>query len=313
MKNKLCIISGPTATGKTAISVELARKYSGEVINFDSLLFYKELNIGTAKPSIEEMGKVPHHMINTHSIANPINAASYIDLALPIINKLHSERKKIFLVGGSGFYLQALLYGMYKSTTTPAEIMKRSNELYEKEGITPFLDMLKQKDQHSYNKYHENDHYRIRRAVEHFWTTSKPFSASRNEMDQTGPESHWVKYNWDLNHIYLDIPKDLHLEVITNRAHRMIEAGLVTEVKNILAMGHSGNEKPLQSIGYKETQSYLEGKISSRDELIDKIAIATRQLAKGQRTWFKKQDKKSYNPLNEKEKIFEDVKTFFND
>lgn len=310
MKNIVCIISGPTATGKTALSVEMAQQFGGEIVNFDSLLFYKELNIGSAKPSVEEMGGITHHLVGSHSIQNPINAADFMKMALPIIQGLHQKNNIVYLVGGSGFYLQALLFGMYESTTTPQEIMQQSNQLYQSEGIAPFLNILEENDPPSFKQYHSNDHYRIRRAVEHFWSTGQPFSSSRQKMDQQSPDCPWVKFNWDLFHIYLDIPKEQHFSYIRARAAKMLELGLITEVKNLIALGFTGNEKPLQSIGYKETQDYLSGKINSRDELVEKISIATRQLAKSQRTWFKKQEKRSYNPLTDRENIFREFKSF---
>src|SRR5688572_27126551 len=109
MNKKICIISGPTATGKTSLSVEIAKQFDAEVVNFDSLVFYKELNIGSAKPTEEEMQGVVHHLVGSHPISNPINAADFSRLALPIVNEILSRGKNVVLVGGSGFYLQALV------------------------------------------------------------------------------------------------------------------------------------------------------------------------------------------------------------
>lgn len=310
MSNVVCIISGPTASGKTSTSIELAKKFGGEIVNFDSLLFYKELNIGTAKPGLLEMQGVPHHMIDTHSAKYPINAADYIKLALPLIKKLHSENKIVYLVGGSGFYLQALLYGMFPSSTSPKEIIEKSDLLYSEEGINPFIEFLQKHDQKSFEKYHENDHYRVRRAVEHFWTTGTPFSDSRDQMKKkklTGP---MYDLNWDVFHGYLDLDKEDHWELIKKRTTQMLDNGLIDEVSDLLKSGFSGKEKPLMSIGYKETQDYLNKKLNSREELSDKISIATRQLAKSQRTWFKKQEKNQYHPLVDQEKIMKDFKVF---
>jgi tRNA dimethylallyltransferase len=119
MKNIICVISGPTASGKTSTSISLAKKFGGEIVNFDSLLFYKEITIGTAKPTEEEKDGVPHHFVNCESVNNPINAADFSKLAISKINELHSQKKIVYLVGGSGFYLQAVLKGMYDSQTTP--------------------------------------------------------------------------------------------------------------------------------------------------------------------------------------------------
>tara|TARA_Y100000385_G_C12989933_1_gene592319 strand:+ start:267 stop:1208 length:942 start_codon:yes stop_codon:yes gene_type:complete len=310
MKNIVCIISGPTASGKTSTSIGLAKKFGGEIVNFDSLLFYKEIKIGTAKPTLEEMDGVPHHMVNTHSIKEPINAADYLKEALPIINSIHQRGEIVYLVGGSGFYLQALLYGMYDSITTPAEILKKSEDLFESSGILPFLDVLKENDPESFERYHQNDHYRIRRAVEHFWATKTKLSAARQDMDEKKKPGPMEEFNWNVFHIHLDLPKPEHFEIIQKRANEMVKLGLVYEVKHLLSSGYDGEEKPLKSIGYKETLDYIKGNFDSEDAYLERIAISTRQLAKSQRTWFKKVEKNTYNPIIDIEKIYNDYKEF---
>lgn len=309
---KVIVISGPTASGKTDLAIDLAERFNGEVVNFDSLLLYNEINIGTAKPTSEEIKSIHHHMINVRSISSAMNAADYAREAFPIVNNILSNKKLVFLVGGSGFYLQALLKGMYDSPTTPIEITKRSDELYAKEGILGFVEILKKNDPKSFERYHINDHYRIRRAVEHFWTTGFPLSEAREDKDKSNsilksPTIH----PWEILHIFLDIPKDMHLKIIEKRSEKMIQNGLVEEVSELLKMGFTGNEKPLQSIGYKETLDYLQGKFKSLDDYKVQIIISTRQLAKSQRTWFKRdQFKMTFNPLEEREKILREINQF---
>lgn len=306
--NKVCIISGPTATGKTSLSINLAMLGNAHIINFDSLLFYNEINIGCAKPSSEEMSHIPHHMINIRSISNPLNAAGYIKLAIPLIEKIHQEKKSVILVGGSGFYLQALLYGMFESQTTCSTISKRSNELYLSKGIEPFIKELKENDLDSFNLYHVNDHYRIRRAVEHFWQTKTPFSKARLEMKQKREELAPSK-RWQTLHIHIDMNKDEHYKVIQNRTKQMLEKGLIEEVKSLLVSGYTGHEKPLQSIGYKETLMYLQNEYDL-SQLEEKINTSTRQLAKAQRTWFNKVKKHDFDILSDKKKIIALYKEF---
>lgn len=309
---KVIIVSGPTATGKTDLAIELAHKFGGEIVNFDSLLLYKEISIGTAKPTPLERNTIPHHMIDVRSISEPMNAADYARAAQPIIQKLHEEKKIVYLVGGSGFYLQALLRGMYDSPTTPEEVTKRSDELYEREGITPFLEFLRLNDEKSFQRYHSNDHYRIRRAVEHFWTTNSPLSVAREEKD----ESNQVLlrqniHGWDVLHLYLDLPKDEHLKIIEKRTDRMLTSGLVDEVRELLSSGFNGKEKPLQSIGYKEILDFISGDFSTLEECRERIIISTRQLAKSQRTWFNRDaSKKTFHPLKERTEIFKVVEDF---
>lgn len=311
---KVIVLSGPTASGKTSISLELAQKYKGEIVNFDSLLLYKEINIGTAKPNSLEQSLVPHHMLNVRSINNPMNAAQYASEALPIVNKLLEEKKNVYLVGGSGFYLQALIKGMYDSPTTPEEIIKKSNDLYESQGITPFREILFHHDKASYERYHENDHYRIRRAVEHWWSHGTALFEARLKKDDANQKLTKTNiHGWDLFHIYLNLPKEEHLQIIEKRTSLMLQEGLIEEVKTLLENGFSSKEKPLQAIGYKETLDYLSGKITSREELIERIIISTRQLAKSQRTWFNRDHQKTeFHPLVQRCEIFQQVDEFLN-
>lgn len=309
---KVVIISGPTATGKTDLAVELAKKHNGEVVNFDSLLLYKEINIGTAKPTPQEQKEIAHHMINVRSISDPMNAADYSRTAFPIVQEIHSRGKIPFLTGGSGFYLQALIKGMYDSPTTPPDILRRSDHLYQNSGIKPFLDILKENDQESFKRYHENDHYRIRRAVEHFWTTGGPLSKARASKDETNQKMERPTiHEWDIFHIYLDMPKEEHLKIIEKRTDRMLEHGLIDEVKSLLTSGFSGMEKPLQSIGYKESLNFIFGVYKNLKECRDRIIISTRQLAKSQRTWFNRDvSKVVFHPLEERQNIFLQVEEF---
>lgn len=309
-ENNIIIIAGPTASGKTATSIKLSKEFDAEVVNFDSLLFYNELNIGTAKPTLAEQGHIPHYMIGTHSAKNPINAADYMKEAIPIINDIHQRGKTVVLVGGSGFYLQALLHGMYDSITTSDEIRSKSDQLYETQGIDPFLEILKKEDLKSYERYHENDHYRIRRACEHFWMTGKAFSKAREDMPSRESISPSFKYGWRIHFCYLDLPKEEHFKIIQQRTNQMLNDGLVEEVKNLLKMGFTGEEKPLKSIGYKEVIDYISGEFESLEACGERISISTRQLAKAQRTWFKKIEKNSYDPLSDQDKILADCLKF---
>lgn len=313
MNNRILIISGPTASGKTSLSIELAKRYNGEILNFDSLLFYKELNIGTAKPTLEERSGIPHHMIDIASAKNPINAASYIKLALPLVESILHSKKLLILVGGSGFYLQALIYGMFDSITTPREIIDRSNKLYGEKGISPFLEILKENDFKTYKRLHENDHYRIRRAVEHFWTTGNPISGSKEEMEERRKKPLYEQKGWNLFHIYLDMPKEEHFKIIEKRTKLMFDSGLIKETEELLRVGFTGLEKPLQSIGYKEAQHFLRNENYTQEALMTDISIATRQLAKAQRTWFKKWEKNTFHPIEERDKIFLAVEKFIYD
>jgi tRNA dimethylallyltransferase len=300
---KIIILSGPTAMGKTYWATELGLLYGCPVLNFDSLLFYKELQIGVAKPTLEERKNVPHYLMDICSVSTPLTAADYEKSARALLEDLWKVHEHLILVGGSGFYLQALLEGMYSSEQMKPEIAQRSHKLYEEQGITPFIEELKEVDSARYLELHVNDHYRIRRAVEYFWLTGKPMSKAREELAQKKIKTpRYVQEGWSLLHLYLDRPKEEHWISIQERTKQMIQLGLIEEVQSLLK-NFSGDLKPLQSIGYKEVQAYFSGHIKTLTQLEEDISIHTRQLAKAQRTWFAKKEKHTLHPITDKDHL----------
>lgn len=312
------IITGPTASGKTQISIDIALLIQNElqkeasVINFDSLLFYKEISIGTAKPTVEERQNITHYMIDVASISSPMNAADFIKMGDEIIASELAKNKICILVGGSAFYLRALLKGMYESTTPNEEIKAQVDSMLKEKGISSIIDYLKTHDPEILKHVHENDHYRLTRAVEHHLMTGSPISLEKKKMDDLDPYDFSTNIkNWNIHHIYLDLPKDEHYQIILNRTKKMMENGLLDEINSLKSRGFSMQEKPLVSIGYKESIDYLNNQFKSLDECIERIAISTRQLAKSQRTFFNKiKPKNEYHPLLNREQIFTDVKKF---
>lgn len=308
----LLVLAGPTATGKSSMAITLSDLFSFPIVNFDSLLFYRELEIGVAKPSVPERTLYPHYLIDVASIANPINAADFKKMAEPLLEKLWENHDTIILVGGSGFYLQALIFGMTKSLSTPADIKNKSEQLYQAEGISPFIEVLKLHDPAILTKLHPHDHYRIRRATEHWWSTGTPFSLAQAQQAFTKLNSpYWQECGWNLATFYLDLPKDEHLQLILQRTQFMLRTGLVEEVRTLLK-NFPGTLKPLQSIGYLETQLFLNGTIPNMSELENKIVISTRQLAKAQRTWFAKIKKQTFHPIQQKNNLIHEVAKFCN-
>jgi tRNA dimethylallyltransferase len=209
--------------------------------------------------------------------------------------------------------LQALLKGMYPSNNTPAEIQRKSNKLYQLFGIQPFLTILKKEDPETFYQLHRNDHYRIRRAIEHFWATGYPFSAAKRKWENLGEKTN--KNKWNVLHCYLDLPKERHFQYIQQRTRKMLEQGLVEEVEELLNDSQiKGNERPLQSIGHKQVIQYLKGEIKSLEECENRINIATRQLAKSQRTWFKKvTDKFCFEADKAENLILEKIQQFLSE
>ncbi len=319
--NKLIVVSGPTASGKTKTSIAIAKKIQDElgkkaaIVNFDSLLFYKEISIGTAKPTIEEQAGIEHHMIDIESIKSPMNAAQFIKIGEKVILDLMKEDKVVILVGGSAFYLRALLKGMYESPTPSKEIKDKLDEWYKKEGIAPFIEYLKEHDPESLITLHSNDHYRLMRAVEHFEATQTKISLQKKELDDQNPyDFSKIAHPWSILHIYLDLPKDEHFQVITRRTEEMFAQGLMEEIAGLHENGFSLEEKPLLSIGYKEAIEFRQGLFANAQQCIERISISTRQLAKSQRTFFNKiTPKESFNPLHDQVKIMERVEKFIKD
>lgn len=303
---KILIISGATATGKTSLALKLAKKYGGEIINFDSLLFYREMEIGTAKPTLEERQEVPHHFIDIANITSPLNAHHYAEQVRSFLEK--NPRPFYLLVGGSGFYLQALQYGSFDDTGTPAHIIKKSQKLYEEKGITPFLHLLKESDPLSFKILHSNDHYRIRRAVEYWWSNQRPLSQAK-ELFYRQREDFLRRPPLQTQHLHLKIPQEQHLEIIAQRTEEMLSQGLVKEVAKLLQK-YPPQSKPLQSIGYKECQEFLQAQYDEKT-LKERIIIATRRLAKAQKTWFNSQKGlEVFNPLAEGNKLTTFVQQF---
>lgn len=312
--NKLIIISGPTASGKTKTSIDLAEKIIGQlkiptvIVNFDSLLFYKEISIGSAKPTLAEQKNIEHFMIDIESIKSPMNVANFIDIGEQLIKKLFAQGKCVILVGGSAFYLRALLKGMYESVT-PSKELKAKFEGLEVEAIINYLQL---NDPESLINLHPNDHYRLVRAALHFETTGTKISAQKKLLDKLSPyDFSEIVHPWEILHLYLDLPKDQHFEIIKNRTEKMFNDGLMDEIEGLVQLGFSLEEKGLRSVGYKEAIEWRNGLFASREECIERIAISTRQLAKSQRTFFNKITPKSnFNPLTDQEKIFTDVELF---
>jgi tRNA dimethylallyltransferase len=316
--NKLIIISGPTASGKTKTSIELAQKIIAQhkiptvIVNFDSLLFYRELSIGTAKPTIEERQNIEHFMIDIASIKTPLNAAGFIAIGETIINEQFARGNCVILVGGSAFYLRALLKGMYESVTPPIEIKNKFENLLITEGVNYIINYLKTNDPESLLTLHENDHYRLTRAAIYFETTGSKISKQKNLLDNLSPyDFTQIIHPWSLLHIYLDLPKDQHFEIIKNRTEKMFDDGLLNEIEFLASQDFNLDEKPLNSIGYKEAIEWKKGLFANKSECIERIAISTRQLAKSQRTFFKKITPKfQFNPIKDQEKIFHLVEQF---
>ncbi len=280
-KEKIIIITGITASGKSSLAIELAKYFNGEIINADSVIFYKYLNIGSAKPSKEELSEIKHHLINILEPVEHFTAYDFAKRADKIIKSLSKENKLPIIVGGSPLYIKALLKGFFEIPKIDKKAKDRVQNLLEKSGKEFLHEELKKVDLESAEKLHPNDIQRVSRALEVYYSTNNKLSDYHKE--------HNFK---DIKYKYIKIALDYDREVIYNRINKrvdqMINNGLIEEVKSLVELGYR-DEKVMRSIGYSEIISYLDNKIT-KEEAINKIKQHTRNFAKRQTTWLKKED-----------------------
>ncbi len=286
---KVLVICGATASGKTALSVACAKRWNGEIISADSLLVYKGLDIGTAKPSMREREGIPHHMIDVVEPTESFSVSDYEKAALPILEQLLSEGKTPIICGGTGFYIQSLLY---KSQFGNIGADDRVREYYENLANTrgkQFVhSILAEKDAESAEKLHPNDLKRVIRALEIYDVTGKPKSEQKDELIP----------RFDFLCVSVEYPRETLYERINRRVELMLEEGLLDEVKGLLAQGVTEEMQCMQGIGYKEVAEGL--RIGSTvEEIKEIIQKNTRNYAKRQQTFFKRMQNHVYLPPNE--------------
>ncbi len=291
MNHHLIIIAGPTAVGKTALSIQLAKHYMCPVISADSRQFYKEMSIGTAKPSIEEMEGIAHYFIDNKSINDVYNIGEYEKEAIELIEKLFLEHDTLILVGGSGLYINAILNGLDEFEEIPTIIRENLIKQYTEKGISFLQEELKQRDFIYYEEVDTNNPQRMMRALEVCICKGKPFSEYRTKVKKTR--------NFNSIPILINTSRAILYDRINKRVDEMISSGLVEEVKSL---HHKNQLNALNTVGYKELFSYLENKISLQ-EAIELIKQNSRRYAKRQLTWFNHQgDFETFEP-SEIEKI----------
>ncbi|RPD39828.1 tRNA (adenosine(37)-N6)-dimethylallyltransferase MiaA [Chitinophaga barathri] len=276
MKNTVVVLAGPTAVGKTAMAIRLAERLGTEIISADSRQCYRELTIGTAKPDAAELQAVPHYFINSHSITEEVNAAMYEQLALRYADEIFSRQPFAIVTGGTGLYIRAFLEGMDQIPPVPEEIRNRLREEYGRQGIAWLQETLQQKDPGFYALAEIHNPHRLLRALEVFEATGQSITAFRSGTQQ--------QRDFNVIKIGLQLPKELLHENIHHRVDRMMEAGLVDEVRSVETFRR---HNALQTVGYSEIFDHFDGKITL-PEAIDGIKTHTRQYAKRQLTWFRR-------------------------
>ena len=276
MNHQLIVIAGPTASGKTEIAIKLAQSYKTVIVSADSRQFYREMSIGTAKPTPEELAAAPHYFINSHSITENFSVGDYEKQGLALLDELFKMHNTIILVGGSGLYIKALCEGFDDIPRADAAIREELNKELAEKGIAVLQEELKIADPVFYKQVDLSNPQRVIRALEVFRSTAKPFSSFRKAAVN---ERHFNTIK-----IGVDMPRELLYDRINQRVDDMIKQGLVDEAQSLLPYRHLN---ALNTVGYSELFDYFDGK-ADLNIAIERIKQNTRHFAKRQLTWFRK-------------------------
>lgn len=283
MEKRVIVIAGPTCSGKTSLSILLAKKLNGEVISADSRQVYKHLSIGTAKPTEDEMQGIPHHFIDILDPSENYNASRFEKEALGVIDEIISRGMQPIAAGGTGLYIRGLVDGIFDTTQSDEDYRGHLYELRKKHGNEYLYGMLKEVDPKSAESMLPQNWKRVIRALEVYHISGKPIWRHHEEQPERETDIEFEQYGlrWDRAVLYRNIEK---------RVDEMIEQGLVNEVKAILEMGYDENLNALNTVGYKEVIAYLNNEITL-DRAIELIKRNTRRFAKRQLTWFRRDDR----------------------
>lgn len=281
MKQKLLVLGGPTAVGKTDLSIRLAKELNGEIISADSMQIYKYMDIGSAKVREEEMDGVKHHLIDVIEPDVPFSVADFKEHGDKALASIINNNKFPIIAGGTGLYINSLTCNMtFTDAEKDDEYRNYLEELALEKGNEYIHEMLKECDPISYREIHANNRKRVIRALEVFKLTGKPFSSYNAGED-------FYKSDYDVYYYVLTMDREKLYNRINKRVDIMIENGLLDECIKLMSMGYTSHMQSMQGIGYKEILYHLEGKISL-DEAIDMIKQGTRNYAKRQLTWFRR-------------------------
>ena len=282
MKKPLVILTGPTAVGKTELSLELAERISGEIVSADSMQVYRRMNIGTAKITPDQMRGIPHHLIDILEPEESFNVTMFVDLAKQAIDRICEKGKIPIVTGGTGFYIQALLYDVEFGHHEESETYrKKLTQIASEKGPDYLHGMLCEVDREYALSVHANNVKRVIRALEYYQETGKKLSEHNQSMRERSPRydaSYYVLYH-DREHMY---------ERINQRVDIMIDEGLESEVSDLIREGCTEDMQSMQGIGYKEFFPYFAGKCSL-EETVEAIKKDTRHFAKRQMTWFRRE------------------------
>lgn len=277
MKPEIIIICGPTCTGKTALGISLAKKIGGEIISADSMAIYESLDLGTAKPTIEERALVPHHLIDVVKPESDFSVSEYEDKALSVIADLKNRGVTPIIVGGTGFYINSVLYKLsYGNSAGNLPVREKYFEMAKTQGAKAVWEELNKIDPQSAAKIHANDVKRVVRALEIYFATGEKKS---DQKDEFIPRFSYLAYT-------ISLPRDVLYERINARVDKMFDCGLVKEVQSLIDRGITDKNQCMQGIGYKEVYEGLKnGDLETAKEL---VKLNSRRYAKRQITFFKR-------------------------
>ncbi len=298
---EIVTITGPTGSGKTSLVLKLAELYPLEIISVDSRQIYRYMNIGTAKPSPDELRRVPHHLIDILDPDMEFNAGKFVDQVNFLIPQISNENRIPILVGGTAMYLWALEEGLFDAGETDPDIKKELQKLQLEKGTEFLHAILRKVDPESAERIHVNDKQRILRALELYEQTGIPMSKWRKEKTVK-------QFPYKLRKYILNPEREFLYDMINRRVDKMIDSGLVEEVGGLLSMGYSLKNNALNSVGYKEVIAFLEG-TTDYATMVEDIKKNSRRYAKRQITWFKKYSGEliNYGSQEEYQKIVENI------
>ncbi|MFZ3208828.1 MAG: tRNA (adenosine(37)-N6)-dimethylallyltransferase MiaA [Geobacteraceae bacterium] len=303
-KINLVIVAGPTAVGKTELAVRLAGRFDGEIVNADSMQLYRGMEIGTAKPSPEIRRMLPHHLIDILEPDQPFSASDFRQEAVKVIADIHRRGKRVFVAGGTGLYIKALLHGLVDSPGGDESLREELEEVARTRGNEALLRQLAEVDPESASRLHPNDRVRIIRALEVYRLSGAPISRFRKEHAFGGDYYRTIRFG-------IRVEREELYRRINRRVEQMMEDGLVEEVRALMAQGFNSGAKTMRAIGYKEIYAFLTGDCTL-DEAVRLIKQNTRHYAKRQETWFKREPEIIWVEYpRDFDKICEDVMKFY--
>ena len=280
MTSRLICLLGPTAVGKTEIAIQLAQHLNAEIISVDSRQIYRQMDIGTAKPTPEEQQAARHHLIDCVDISQPISVADYQSLADTAIADIQDRGKRVLLVGGAGLYFRAVVDGLFEGPGADPSLRKRLEAEASQHGVDALHNRLRACDPESADRIHPNNVVRVIRALEVYELTGTP-------MSQLQQQWHPEKQRYPFIAFGIMMPRALLYRRIEQRVDVMLANGLIAEVESLLAAGYARDSVALQSFGYRELIAYLDGNCTYM-EAVSQLKRNTRRFAKRQLTWFRK-------------------------